>query len=406
MFQTVYFSIFFFLGGAIVGCMGVLIPVFKEAFDLTYMGAMALNTAFFLTFMIFSLPIGRLNRQSDFISGLKVSVHGFLWGSLCLIGAVAIWRYEVILLVTFLLALGLVARDVTMIPLILSLSEPAAAQKRLVLLQGSNSIGSILAPILLGALLFTGAQITPLAPEIIQSVYGGAVAIMLLLWILLPRLCHSCALPRHPSDMQKSRSLRALYGISPEVRQNKQIQYGMIAVFCYVGAEISLGSWVALFAVRPENGGFSAEIASLFVPVFWSGLALGRFLSPFLFRYVGPGFLLASFSCGGAICVFFSLMLSGQVATFFLVATGFFTSILFPSIFTLALHNLKQASGEASGVLGIAIVGGAVMPLLNGFLADQVHADAGLAVIILLFLYMAFYAFWHKFRSTQMVASL
>lgn len=199
----------------------------------------------------------------------------------------------------------------------------------------------------------------------------------------------------------------------PDLRANKSDQvishklsdfphliYGVVGIFVYVGAEVAIGSFLINYIGQPEVMGLSEKEAGHYVAYYWGGAMIGRFLGSAMMRFIKPQNLLVIQSLGAALCVLFSILTSGSLAMYAILAVGLFNSIMFATIFTLAIKDVGSYTDKASGILCTAIVGGALIPLLQGAIADSVGLKLAFFLPLLCYLYIAFYGFkgyaWRK----------
>jgi len=180
--------------------------------------------------------------------------------------------------------------------------------------------------------------------------------------------------------------------INDSVWKHPNLVFGAIGIFAYVGAEVSIGSFLVNYFSLPEIAGFTAKAASGFVSFYWGGAMLGRFLGAPLLRRFRPGSLLALCAIVAATLVAASMMLGGHAAMWTILAVGLFNSIMFPTIFSMGVAELGPLTGNGSGILNMAIVGGAVLPVLQGVIADRIGIHHGFILPVLCYMYILFYA--------------
>ncbi len=174
--------------------------------------------------------------------------------------------------------------------------------------------------------------------------------------------------------------------------KHPNLLFGAIGIFAYVGAEVSIGSFLVNYFGLPEIAGFSAKTAAGFVSFFWAGSMLGRFLGAGLLQRFRPRYLLALCALVAGALVAASMLLSGHIAMWSILAVGLFNSIMFPTIFSLGEAELGTLSGSGSGILNMAIVGGAVLPVIQGVIADHVGLHHAFVLPLICYLYIVFYA--------------
>ena len=371
-------TILFFMWGLLTSLNDVLIPHLRAVYTLSYVQAMLVQFCFFGAYFIVSLPAGMLIRkigyQSGAVAGLVIAAAG------CALFYPAATRgYALFLFAFFVLAAGITTLQVAANPYVTALGDPRTASSRLTLTQAFNSLGTTVAPTLGGMLILSGAgalaadriHLLPAAQQAlyrakeaatVQGPYLALAGTLLLLAILfaaarLPRIVHH--------DDAEAAGLRALLS-------HRNLVLGAIGIFLYVGGEVSIGSFLINFLGDDTVAGLTPAAAAHYVSYYWGGAMVGRFIGFAVMRRVSPGKALA-FNAACAIAFILTAIFShGHVAMWAILAVGLFNSIMFPTIFSMALHRLGNLTGHASGVLCMAIVGGALVPFAQGVAADSV----------------------------------
>ncbi|WP_239691527.1 sugar MFS transporter [Hymenobacter lapidarius] len=314
--------------------------------------------------------------------------------------AAASRTFELFLGALFVLATGIVLLQVAGNPYVAILGPPETASSRLTLTQAFNSLATAIAPALGAALILsrlpdlkkmTAAQAAALDVAPVQLLYlgigGVLVGISLLLSFLkLPQVAHA---PAPTGDPQRPWHFRHLL-------------LGLVGIFTYVGAEVAIGSHLVSYLNQPEVMNLSAQAAGEQVSYYWGGAMVGRFLGVALLRIFRPGRVLACAAIGAIVLVLVSVNTGGEVAMWSLLAAGLMNSIMFPTIFTLAVAGLGRHTEEASGLLSAAIVGGAIVPPLFGLLADSQLGGGGVHALRLAFVLPVLcyaYIFWYGLRG-------
>ena len=376
-------TILFFMWGLLTALNDVLIPHLKAVYTLTYVQAMLVQFCFFGAYFIVSLPAGmlirRLGYQRGVVAGLVIAAAG------CALFYPAASRgYALFLLAFFVLAAGITVLQVAANPFVTVLGDPATASSRLTLTQAFNALGTTVAPALGGLLILSGVSLSAadlaLLPAgqlaayrvaeaaMVQGPYlalAGALLVLAALFAFarLPRVAHEGAA-----------------GVPASALAHRHLVLGAIAIFLYVGGEVSIGSFMISFLGEPGVAGLTAAAAAPLVSYYWGGAMLGRFIDFAVMRRVSPGKTLA-FNAALAIALMVTAMLAhGRPAMWALLAVGLCNSIMFPTIFSMALHKLGAATGQGSGVLCMAIVGGAIVPFLQGVVADHAGVQPSFVV--------------------------
>jgi len=391
----------FFMWGFLTSLNDVLIPHLKAVFELNYARAMLVQFTFFGAYFLMSLPAGRLvawlGYKKGIIAGLLIAGVGALgfWPS------AALRTYEAFLASLFVLATGITVLQVAANPYVALLGPEQTASSRLTLAQALNSLGTTLAPLFGGFLILSttvksSEQIDalPAAEQIAyraaeaQSVQGPYVGLAIALVLLAVFVC----LFRLPSLTEATEKADSGHHTLLDALKRPHVLFGVLAIFFYVGAEVSIGSLMVNYLALPEiGGGMSEQQATRYVSAYWGCAMVGRFAGSWLLAHYSPRRLLAGFALANVVLLAVTLAASGKVAMYGIVATGLFNSIMFPTIFSLAIERLGPLTNKASSLLIMAIVGGAVIPLLQGLLADRVGLHLSFALPVACYLYIIFY---------------
>ena len=390
----------FFMWGFLTSLNDVLIPHLKAVFELNYTRAMLVQFTFFGAYFLMSLPAGwlvaHLGYKKGIIAGLLIAAVGALgfWPS------AALRTYEAFLASLFVLATGITVLQVAANPYVALLGPEQTASSRLTLAQALNSLGTTLAPLFGGFLILSttvmsGEQIQalPVAEQVAyraaeaQSVQGPylGLAIALALLAVFVRLF------RLPSLAEATEKADSAPHTLLDALKHPHVLFGVLAIFFYVGAEVSIGSLMVNYLALPETGGMSEQRATQYVSAYWGCAMVGRFAGSWLLAQYPPRRLLAGFALANVVLLGVILAASGEVAVYGIVATGLFNSIMFPTIFSLAIERLGPLTNKASSLLIMAIVGGAVIPLLQGMLADRIGLHLSFVLPVACYLYIIFY---------------
>jgi FHS family L-fucose permease-like MFS transporter len=380
----VIITVLFFMWGLLTSLNDVLIPHLRAVYTLNYLQAMLVQFCFFGAYFIVSLPAGmlikKLGYQNGAVAGLTIAA-----GGCALFYPAATSGYALFLMAFFVLAAGITILQVAANPYVTVLGDPQTASSRLTLTQAFNALGTTVAPWLGGALILAGgvlgADDLAKLPAVAQAAYhakeassvqgpylalAAALLVLALLFAMakLPKIVDADALPSAPGEVATS-------GWSAVLSQTHLVM-GAVAIFLYVGGEVSIGSFLINFLGEPRVAGLSQPDAAHFVSFYWGGAMVGRFAGVFVMRAVSPGKALA-FNAAAVIClVLLAIFSSGAVAMWSIIAVGLFNSIMFPTIFSMALNKLGPLTGQGSGLLCMAIVGGALVPFAQGALADHI----------------------------------
>jgi len=375
-------TILFFMWGLLTSLNDVLIPHLKAVYTLTYVQAMLVQFCFFGAYFIVSLPAGmlikRIGYQKGAVAGLTIAAAGC-----ALFYPAATTGYTLFLIAFFVLAGGITILQVAANPYVTVLGDPQTASSRLTLTQAFNSLGTTVAPALGGMLILSGVVLnaTDLAklPAAEQAAYHAKEAASvqgpyLVLALALLALAVLFAFARLPKIVDAEQPGGETAGWSA-VLKHRHLVLGAIAIFLYVGGEVSIGSFLINFLGESHVAGLAPADAAPFVSYYWGGAMVGRFIGFAVMRTVSPGKALAFNSAAVILLVLLAIFGSGHVAMWAILAVGLFNSIMFPTIFSMALNKLGPLTGQGSGVLCMAIVGGALVPFAQGLLADTVSVQ-------------------------------
>ena len=391
----------FFMWGFITALNDVLIPHLKSVFTLNYTEVMLVQFTFFGAYFLMSLPSGkvvsRLGYRLSIVAGLVVTGIG----ALLFLPASMAQSYPLFLLAFFVLASGITLLQVAANPYVSLLGPARLASSRLNLAQALNSLGTTIAPKLGGLLILSVAVLgsTELAKlpaaqqaayklqqaHLVQGPYLG-IAIVLFLLALLVWLFHLPAI--EGADERADDSRHTFFDALAHAR----VWFGMLAIFVYVGAEVSIGSFMINYISLPGIGDMPEARAAGFVSLYWGGAMIGRFAGSALLTRIDARKLLCAFAVIAGLLVLTTMLTHGHVAMWSVIAIGLFNSIMFPNIFTLGIEKFGPLAGKVSSLLVMAIVGGAVIPLAQGALADRIGVHHAFVLPLLCYAYIVFYS--------------
>ena len=378
----------FFMWGFITCLNDILIPHLKGVFDLSYSQAMLVQFCFFGAYFIVSLPAGvlvkKLGYQKGIVSGLIIAAIGCL----CFYPAASLHSYPVFLMALFILASGITLLQVSANPFVSLLGDPKTASSRLTMTQAFNSLGTTVAPSF-GALLILNEAAEALTPEAsaasVQMPYVLLAATLLVLaaifaWIKLPNLS--------VSEENTQTSTAADNG---SAWNHSHLVLGAVGIFVYVGAEVSIGSFLVSFFAESSIAGLEESQAAHYITFYFGGAMVGRFIGAAVMQKIAAGKALCFNATMAVLLVLVTVLSSGTVAMVAILLVGLCNSIMFPTIFSLAIQGLGKHTSQASGILCLAIVGGAVVPLLQGFLADSIGVQLSYLLPIVCYVFIAYY---------------
>lgn len=386
----------FFIWGGLTSLNDILIPKLKGLFSLSYTEAMLTQFAFFMAYFIVSIPAGALIARIGYLKGIVVGLVTMAVGCLMFVPASSSGIYSAFLAALFILAAGITILQVGANPLIANLGDPATSHSRLTLAQAFNSLGTTLFPPI-GALIILGsmskvdpAALAPAERTIFltkeAAVIGHAyiaIAVILVAVALFFFLRRSAITGGQGNAVSLAGSFALL--------RNRRLAGGMASLFLYVGAEVAIGSMLVNYLAQDRVMGLSEQVAGTMIALYWGGAMVGRFVGALLLRRFKPGLVLAAVCIGAVLLIALSAMTAGAVAGYAILAVGLMNAIMFPTIFSLGIEGLGERTPQGSGLLCMAIVGGALIPLLAGAVADATSLAMALAIPATCYLLIAIY---------------
>jgi FHS family L-fucose permease-like MFS transporter len=388
----------FFMWGFLTCLNDILVPHLKSIFDLNYTRVMLIQFAFFGAYFIFSIPSAKI---IDAIGYKRSMVAGLLTmglGAFLFVPAASVPSYPLFLGALIVLAAGITCLQVAANPYVTVLGKPETASSRLNLTQAFNSLGTFLAPFFGGLFILTAARnmddIRALAPDALQAyrLHEAATVKIPYVGLGIALVVLACAIASFKLPKIEHAQHKVGEKVNDSIWAHPNLIFGAIAIFVYVGAEVSIGSFLVNYFGQPEIGGLTEKVAASFVAFYWGGAMVGRFIGSALLQKVKTGNLLGLCAvCAGAL-VAISMLTSGHVAMYSIILVGFFNSIMFPSIFTLGVAELGPLTGDGSGVMIMAIVGGAILPVAQGWIADQIGIHHAFFLPVICYAYILFFA--------------
>ncbi|MBI1937145.1 MAG: sugar MFS transporter [Ignavibacteriales bacterium] len=400
---TVLTSLFFMWG--FITCLNdILIPHLKAVFTLNYTQVMLIQFSFFTAYAIVSLPSGMLVEKIGYKNGIVIGLITAGIGCLLFYPAAGYQSYIMFLFALFILAAGITLLQVAANPYVAILGNPKTAASRLNLTQAFNSFGTTIAP-LFGSLLIlsiavkTAEELKAMMPEevtayklaeasAVQVPYLGLAAALFVIAAMFAVI----KLPKiEAAEISASGGNGSFDHHHDSAWGYKHLVLGAIGIFVYVGGEVSIGSFLVNYLGQDFIAGLKEADAGRYVSFYWGGAMVGRFAGSVIQRKVSPSKVLAFNAFAAGALVIISMLTTGSVAMWAILAVGLFNSIMFPTIFTLAIDGLGKHTGQASGILCTAIVGGALLPVLQGFFADNIGIHHAFFIPVLCYIYIAYY---------------
>ncbi|NMP16365.1 sugar MFS transporter [Thalassotalea sp. Y01] len=378
----------FFMWGFITCLNDILIPHLKGIFDLSYAQAMLVQFCFFGAYFIVSLPAGSLVKKVGFQRGIVTGLIIAAIGCLLFYPAASMHSYPVFLFALFVLASGITILQVSANPYVSCLGRSETASSRLTLTQAFNSLGTTVAPFF-GAYLIlneaAGAMATAQEKAAaVQMPYVMLAAMLLVLaaifaWLKLPHI------EEQQAHEKTSKQVGSAWGYS-------HLVLGAVGIFVYVGAEVAIGSFLVNYFHELNIEGLETEAAAAkYIAYYWGGAMVGRFIGGLAMQKIAAGKALAFNAVAAMVLIVVTMMTEGNVAMWSILLVGLCNSIMFPTIFSLAVTGLGRHTSQGSGILCLAIVGGAIIPVIQGFLADSMGVQMSFFLPVICYAFIAYY---------------
>lgn len=382
-FLMALMSVVFFMWGAMTCLNDLLVPNLKAKFSLNYTEVMLVQFCFFLTYAIASIPASKLIAKIGYKKGLVVGLIIAAIGCGFFILAAQFAQYFIFLLGLFVLASGIVCLQVAANPFVTLLGDAKYASSRLNFAQALNSLGTTLVPLILGTAIINGS---------IAESYAGIIAILIVFVIII--MCVPFPKADTITAQQTTPSKASVW-------RYPGVILGAVAIFLYVGTEVSAGSFIVNYLNLPQIANMPKVNAAHYLSFFWGGALVGRFVGSWLLRYLNSAVLVRNYALINSVLVLVSVFGHGYLSMWCILSLGLFNSIMFPTIFSIALEGMGVLKSRVSGVLCAAIVGGAFIPEIQGALADKIGLQNSFILLILTYLALALYAMWaNKHKQT------
>jgi len=388
-FSLISLTSLFFMWGFITCLNDILIPHLKGVFSLNYTQAMLIQFCFFGAYFVVSLPAGFLVKKLGYKKGIVTGLLIACVGCCLFYPAAALQQYSLFLGALFVLASGITLLQVAANPYVTALGSPRTAASRLTLTQGFNALGTTIAPyfgglLILAAVVTDGAAITAeqrlAQAQAVQMPYLSLALMLLVLaaifsWLKLPEIEQATT-----DD-----------NVESSAWSQSHLVLGAVAIFVYVGAEVAIGSFMINFIGEDYITGMAEHDAAKYISWYWAGAMVGRFIGSLAMQKFAAGKALAFNAVGAILLLAIVILGQGIFAMYAILAIGLCNSIMFPTIFSLALNKLGSSTSQGSGILCLAIVGGALLPVLQGVLADSIGIQLAFILPVFCYVYIVFY---------------
>ena len=379
----------FFIWGFITALNDILLPFLKAAFDLSYVEAGLVQFCFFIAYFVVSPFAGRLLDRVGYKKGIIVGLFTIAAGCCLFYPAAEFEVYAFFLFALFVLASGIAVLQVSANPYVAVLGPEKTAASRLNLAQATNSVGHTVGPYFGATLILAnmteqsqGAADAVQIPYLLIAAFSIAIAFVFY-HLRLPNI------NEHLNVETKSTAF--------SITRYPHLAFGVIGIFLYVGAEVAVGSYLVNYFMQLDGLNIDKVTAGKMVSYYWGAAMAGRFIGAVLTRFINATTVLAFNSVFAVVMIIVSMNTTNELAMWSILAVGLFNSIMFPTIFALAIRGLGEHTGKGSGYLCQAIVGGAVLPIIQGLVADITSVQFSFFVPALCYGYI----FWYALRGSK-----
>jgi FHS family L-fucose permease-like MFS transporter len=389
----------FFMWGFLTCLNDILVPHLKSIFDLSYTQVMLVQFAFFSAYLLFSAPWSKIVNTMGYQKAMVVGLCTMAVGAFLFVPAASVPSFPLFLAALMILAAGITGLQVAANPYVIVLGKPETASSRLNLTQAFNALGTTLAPMFGGLLILSAAplgieQLRQLSPQALHAYRLHKAASVQMPYIIISVALVLLAVAIAKFNLPKIEHAEGRPGekLNDSIWKHPNVLYGALGIFAYVGAEVSIGSFLVNYFGQPDIAGLSPRVAADYVSFYWGGAMVGRFIGAAVLQRIKTAHLLSVCTICTATLVLVSMLTSGHLAMWSMIGVGFFNSIMFPSIFTLGVAELGPLTGNGSGLMNMAIVGGAIVPLIQGAMADRIGIHHAFFLPVICYLYILFYA--------------
>jgi MFS transporter, FHS family, L-fucose permease len=408
-------TMLFFMWGFLTCLNDILIPHLKAIFDLNYAQALLVQFCFFSSYAIFALPSGKLVEWRGYKGTMVIGLLVMAAGAFLFLPASAAASFGLFLSALVILAAGITSLQVAANPYVANLGPPETSAARLNLAQAFNSFGTFVAPFFGGALILGTTQIpqeklnsfSASALQLYRAQQASSVRLPYLgIGLTLVLLAISFAVLKMPT-MDFTRDIRPgeldSDAAGDSVWKHPVLLAGALGIFVYVGAEVSIGSFLVNYFGLPDISAFPERTAAKYVSLYWGGAMVGRFIGSWLLTKVRTSTVLGTAAVVACGLVMTSILTHGHTAMWAIIAVGLFNSVMFPSIFTVGLSGLGPLTSKGSSLMVAAIVGGALIPLGEGHLADAVGVQHAFVIPAVCYIYIALFGYLGGRRAEREV---
>jgi FHS family L-fucose permease-like MFS transporter len=387
--------------------------VMKSIFELNYTRVMLINSAFFGSYFVFAIPAGKLIEKIGYKRTMVVGLLIMAIGAVLFVPAANVPSFQLFLGALIVLAAGVTSLQVAANPYVTVLGPARTASSRLNLTQAFNSLGTTIAPYVGGLLILAAAPMSSTqlqqlsAPALLLYRQHEAASVKMpyvFIAVALTALALAIAMFNLPK-IEQTREFRPMGETDAAARdlwKQRQLILGAVGIFLYVGAEVSIGSFLINYFTQPEIGNMTVKAAAALVSLYWLGAMIGRFIGSAVLQKLPTRAVLGTVAVIACILVVTSMLSTGWLAMVTIILVGLFNSVMFPNIFSLGIEGLGPLTGKGSGLLVMAIVGGAIIPVAEGALADRIGIHHAFILPALCYVYIAYYGYRGSVHKTSL----
>jgi FHS family L-fucose permease-like MFS transporter len=389
----------FFMWGFITVINNTLLPHLRSVFELNYTQTTLIESVWFIAYGIASVPSAFLIERVGYKKAIVIGLIVMALGALGMIPAARLPSYEITLIALFVIACGIALLQVAANPYVAVIGPPESSESRLTLVQAFNSMGTFFAPYFGGYLILSrttggtsleGTQLTQAErladAQATQMPYVIVAVVLAIIAVVIWR----AKLPTLGEDTQRANAeeRRKL-----SLWKHRNLVFGIPAIFIYLIAEIGVANLFINFAILPDIAGITPAEAANYLVLMWGGMMVGRFAGAFIMRAFPADKVLAVYAAAAFLVMIGAATLHGPVAMWSLILVGLCHSIMFPAIFAMGIKGLGPLTEEASGLLIMAIAGGALV-VVQGWLADLYGLQNSFWLTVACEIYVLWYALW------------
>ena len=372
-------AVLYFMMGLITCLNDTLVPFFKSSFQLNYTQSALVQFYFFVTYGIMSIPAGIIVSKFGFKQSMVAGFAIAAVGTFLFFPASLMHQYYLFLAALFILAIGIVLLQVAANPYITLLGPPETASSRFNLIQALGSLGTTVAPLLGASYILSEVRDGMQSSEAVRLPYLCITALVIFIAFVISQL----KLPSPVSQAADSgEGQSGIFGF-------RNLRFGLVALFCYVGAEVSIGSFLTNYIA--DTAGIVENEAVTYVALYWGSMLVGRFVGAGVLKIVRAPLVLSICAIAAVVLIIVSVTSTGMLAAWTMVAVGLCNSIMFATIFSLSVAGLEEHATRASGWLSTAIVGGAVVSFLQGVLIDHFNWQVAFMLPLLCYVFILFF---------------